>query len=94
VLSLLDRAEDECLELRQYQNRFYEERQKAAVLGEKLRQKTAFEIVCKTCFGVGGIIVGLTPFLWNLSGQAGDIALLVGVLLMGGSVFAESKGRQ
>ena len=92
VLNMLDKAEDECSELRRFRTQLHEEKAQSAVLKEKLKGKTALDIVCAACFGVGGIVVGLSTFFWTVSWEAGLIALCVGVILMGGSTIAQVKG--
>lgn len=87
LLDNLDRAESDCEVLQAYVERFHEADKRAAVLQEKLRTETAFEILFTVGVGIGCAIIGLAPSFWDQSAK-GPIALAVGIVLVTGSAAA------
>lgn len=87
LLDQLDRADSECESLTGYVERFHEADKRAAVLEEKLRTQTAFEIIVAAAIAIGSAIIGLAPSLWDKS-STGPITLIIGFLLVLGAVIA------
>jgi hypothetical protein len=87
LLEELETADSRCEVLEGYVDRFHESDKRAAVLEEKLRTQTAFEILFGVGVGLGCAIIGLAPLFWD-STVKGPIILAVGVLLVAGSAAA------
>jgi VIT1/CCC1 family predicted Fe2+/Mn2+ transporter len=86
VLDELEQAEAECEQLRAYIERYHEADKRAAILEEKLRPLRAVEIFFGIGVGLGGAIIGLTPFFWD-SRLQGLLCLLIGILMIFGSTI-------
>jgi hypothetical protein len=86
LLEELERADAECEILKGYIQRYHDADKRAAVLEEKLRAQTAFEILFGVGVGLGCGIVGLAPLFWDTSSK-GPITLGVGILLVLGSTL-------
>lgn len=86
LLEELERAEAECQIAEGYIERFHEADKRAAVLEEKLRTNSAFEIMFGVGVGLGGAIIGLAPVFWNNPPQ-GQIALVIGLALTVGATI-------
>jgi hypothetical protein len=86
VLDELEQAEAECEQLRAYIERYHEADKRAAVLEEKLRPIRALEILFGVGVGLGGAIVGLSPFFWE-SRLQGVLCLVVGISMIFGSTI-------
>lgn len=87
LLEMLKEADDNLEELRSFENQFHETDKKAAVLKEQLKTHNVIEIFFGIGVGLGGAIIGLTPFLWTARPAYGVIALVVGCGLMIGSAI-------
>lgn len=87
LLDELDQSEAECELLHAYVERFHEADKRAAVLEEKLRGNTAFDILFTVGVGLGCAIVGLSSLFWG-QGPRGPIVLVVGALLVLGAAIA------
>jgi hypothetical protein len=87
LLDDIERADAECDLLSGYVTRFHEADKRAAVLEERLRTQTAFEIAFGVGVGLGGAIMGLAPSLWNTP-PFGVLAIVVGLLLTLGATVA------
>jgi hypothetical protein len=87
LLEELENADARCEILEAYVERFHEADKRAAVLEEKLRTQTAFDILFVVVVGLGCAIVGLTPLFWDTTSK-GPITLVVGLLLVAGATGA------
>jgi hypothetical protein len=87
LLDELDQSESECELLQAYVERFHEADKRAAVLEEKLKASTAFDILFSVGIGLGCAIMGLSPLFWS-DGARGPMALVVGFLLVSGATAA------
>jgi len=87
ILDALEASDAECEDLKGYVTRYHDADKHAAVLEEKLRTHKALEIVFGVGVGLGGVIIGFVPTLWN-SQPIGIIALAVGALLIAGAIAA------
>lgn len=92
IIDELERAELECVALREYVDRFHAAEKRAAVLEEKLKASNALEILFAVGVGVGGAVIGLAPFFWTNRLQ-GIVTLLVGSTLLVGAMIARIKQR-
>jgi hypothetical protein len=87
LLDLLDRADEECDELRPFRRLYYEAHEQAAVLEAKAKQATNTDIAYGVGVGVGSAILALAPSTWNQQ-PIGWICIAVGaVLIIGGIVI-------
>ena len=87
LLDQLDSADSDCERLTGYVERFHEADKKSAVLEEKLRAQTAFDIVVGAGIAVGSAVIGLAPSFWDKTDK-GPISLAVGSFLVVGAVVA------
>ena len=92
ILDALEHADVECEELQPYRERFHAADKRAAVLEEKLKKETGYEILFNVGIGVGGAIVGVTPYFWQY-GLAGILSLAIGIILIVGSIVARLVSR-
>ena len=83
----LDRLETEKEEYRLYMERFHEADKKVAVLEEKGKTKLALEILSGTCLTCGGLAIGQINALWPQ--PLGWIAVVLGLVLLGGGIYAK-----
>jgi hypothetical protein len=83
LLDMLQDTDEERETLRSYVGLFHEADKSAAVLSERVRTQTAVEVF----FGLGGAIVGLSPFFWGDKPEYGAITGLVGLGLMIGATI-------
>ena len=88
LLDALERADDECETLQEYRIKANEAEKKAAILEEKIKPIKKIEIFFGVGVGLGGAILGLTPFFWGINHLAGIIAAFIGVLMIIGSTIA------
>ena len=87
LLDNLEEAWAEIEKLRSYVTRFHEADKKAAVLTEKVTAVTAIEILFGVGVGLGGTIIGLTPYFYSVKPEYGQITALVGLTMMIGSAI-------
>ena len=87
LLEELETADARCEILDAFVERFHVADKRAAVLEEKLRTQTAFEILFGVGVGLGCAIMGLAPLFWDATSK-GPITLVVGFLLVAGSTIA------
>ena len=91
ILDELERSDSECEELRTYSDRFHQVDKRAAVLEEKLRADRAIEIAFGVGTALGGAILGLSPYFWELFAPdrvPGTIVLGLGLAIMAGATLA------
>ncbi len=90
LLTQLDELKDvkRCLETAK--DKFHEKDKQCAVLEEKDKSNTSFEILCSFAIAVGPLLLGLLPSLandsWNI---ICTLILVAGILLLGGGVIAK-----
>jgi len=85
LLDMLEIAESERDSNKIYITSFYEADKKAAILGERLLADKRVDIFFGVGVGLGGTIVGLSPFFGEIKGFYGIICAIIGVVLIGGS---------
>ena len=90
LLDMLQEADDEREELRPYVDRFHDANKTAAVLREGLKTHTAIEVFFGVGVGLGGAIIGLSPFFWGMKPLYGGITVIVGLCLMIGSTIGRA----
>lgn len=89
ILDVLITTEAERDELRGFVDKYYQAEIRARVAAEQLKTNKANEILFGVGVGVGGAIIGLAPFFWDTKadGHQGEIALVVGLLLVVGATL-------
>jgi len=87
LLDMLEEAETCRDEYKSYIDAFHAADKRASVLGEKLNRDRSVEVFFGVGVGLGGAIVGLSPFFWAKSSGYGFICLVVGfALIIGASI--------
>ena len=75
--------ENSLVELRVYRSGFFEKDKESAVLRQKLRQLTSANKLFEVCLTVGGILIGLTTFLFDKHHRLlGFVLFLIGFILI------------
>jgi VIT1/CCC1 family predicted Fe2+/Mn2+ transporter len=87
VLDMLNRAEEQCNDLKQIETNFHKTDKRADVLEEKLKSNKINEIMFGVGVGLGGGIIGLTPYFWDQKPETGVFVLAVGLLLIIGATI-------
>lgn len=90
LLDMLQETDDEREGLRSYVDRFHDADKTAAVLRETVKTHTAIEIFFGVGVGLGGAIIGLSPFFWGTKPGYGVITGIVGLSLMIGSTIGRA----
>jgi hypothetical protein len=80
LLELLARAEADVVDLKPFREKYYQADKQNGVLQEKLRFRTASDIVSMGSLALGGVALGYAPSVW--SQPIGGIALAFGIVLM------------
>jgi hypothetical protein len=89
LLDILEEAESERDNNKAYIASFYEADKKAAVLGERLLKDKKIDVFFGAGVGLGGAILGLSPFFGQLNVLYGVICGFIGLAL----ITASSIGR-
>lgn len=84
LLEMLDRAETECEGARGYIELYHATYTRTAVLEEKVRRSSAFEVLYAVCLALGGVLLGLYPTL-------GPLSAIIGAVLVAGSAIAKMR---
>ncbi len=87
LLDMLEEAETSRDEYKSYVDAYHAADKRAEVLGEKVNRDTAINIFFGVGVGLGGSIVGLSPFFWEKGALYGSICLLIGIGLIIGATF-------
>jgi hypothetical protein len=90
LLEMLEDAENESENLKNYVSSFYEADKKAAILGEKLNTEKSIEVFFGVGVGLGGAIFGLAPFFWAKDTTYGLICLGIGLCLTIGTCIGRA----
>lgn len=85
LLDMLEDAETERDEMKNYVKLFHDADKKSCILSERLNVDRSIEVFFGVGVGLGGAIIGLAPFFWGSSVTHGIIALVIGVILILGS---------
>jgi hypothetical protein len=85
IIENLDRAEDECEDLKSYMEKFHQADVDRSILREKLKTNKSIEVAFAVGVGLGCVIIGLAPTFWDATSR-GPIALVVGALLVVGGI--------
>jgi hypothetical protein len=80
LLDFLERAEEDNVDLKPFREKYYQTDKQNGVLQEKLRFRTAADIVSMGSLAVGAAALGYAPSVWA-SQPSGWIALAFGILL-------------
>jgi hypothetical protein len=85
LLDMLEEAEASRDEYKSYVEAFHAADKRAAVLGEKLSATRSVDVFFAVGLGLGGAILGLSPFFWGQGTLYGVLCLIVGFGLIGGA---------
>ena len=85
LLDILEEAESERDNYKVYVASYYEAEKKAAILGEKLLADKKIDVFFGVGVGLGGAILGLTPYFGQLDGFYGLVCALIGIGLIVGA---------
>lgn len=87
LLEMLEEAENTSESMKGFETRFHEADKNCAILNEKLNSDRSIEIFFGAGVGLGGAILGLSPFFWSLGTTYGIICLVIGIcLIIGASI--------
>lgn len=89
LLELLQESDNDRESLRPFVNQYYFADKNAAVLIEKLKTYKSIEVFFGVGLGLGGVIIGLSPFFWALKPFYGFITGSIGFLLILGAVVGK-----
>jgi hypothetical protein len=89
LLDMLQESDDERERLTSYVDRFHDADKVAAVLREEVKTHTKIEVFFGVGVGLGGTIIGLSPFFWGIKIEYGIITAFVGFLAMIGSTIGK-----
>lgn len=96
LLDDLERVETECAELMKVEERYHQAEKRAAILEERLKSDRAIEIFFGVGTALGGAIIGLAPYFWELfkpNHVPGYIAFGIGILIMAGATVGRMVKR-
>jgi hypothetical protein len=81
----LDRAEEECEDLRSYMDKFHAADVERNILREQLKAIRALEVAFAVLIGLGCAVIGVTPSFWDAT-ERGPIALGLGIAMVCGGI--------
>jgi hypothetical protein len=94
LLDMLECAEAERDEYKQFVGKFHEADKRTGVLEEKQQTNRTNEVMFGVMVGVGGTAIGLAPAIWD-NGARGPLWCIlcagVGLALIGGASFARIR---
>lgn len=82
LLDMLEEVENERENLKGFVTNFYESDKRAAILSEKLITDKRIEVFFGGGVGLGGALLGLAPFFWDIGSGYGFVCLFIGVCLI------------
>lgn len=91
MLDEIDRLESDCYLLREVGAKYHVADKRVGVLEEKLKQRTAFDILTGGALAVGSALTGFAPNLWSNSPLATAFIAGIGIILTGVGVTAKVK---
>ena len=87
LLDMLEETEASRDEYKSYIEAYHAADKRAGILGEKLNRDRAVDVFFGVGVGLGGTILGLSPFLWEKGIVYGVISLIIGVaIIIGASI--------
>lgn len=87
LLDMLEEADMKRGEAEVFIERFHEADKKASILEEKLISNQTIEIFFGVGVGLGGTIIGLSPFFLSLGNAYGIVCVVLGLALLVGAVI-------
>ena len=91
LVEMLETAERERDDYRQYMNKFHDANLRASVAEHVLRRDLSNEVMFSVGVGVGCLVLGLVPSFYVLAGWASGAAAIVGILLVAGACVGRMK---
>jgi hypothetical protein len=92
LLELLQRAEEDNVDMKPFRDRYYQADKQNGVLQEKLKSNLATEVISMGSLTVGAVALGYAPSLWK-SQPGGWLAVVFGLVLIGGGIIAKAVRR-
>ncbi|MGO9121036.1 MAG: hypothetical protein ACLQPD_25920 [Desulfomonilaceae bacterium] len=89
LIHLMDRLEERVGELKDFQNLYYAENRKSAILEEKVKRSRSHEIVSAACFVIVGPIFGVTITIWKTNPEMAYVLSAVGIALLASGILAK-----
>ncbi|HMO52578.1 MAG TPA: hypothetical protein PKE26_15290 [Kiritimatiellia bacterium] len=93
LIDILEDAESGRDEYKAYVDAFHGADKRAAILAEKLNLDHSVEITFGVGIALGGVIMGLAPYLWGVDKLAGLISAMIGLCLIIGASVARAIKR-
>jgi hypothetical protein len=96
LLDDYEHAEQRAAEMESYVNRFHDADKRAAILEEKLRADRSNEVMSTVGVALGGAILGLAPWVFDLfkpKTAPGIIAMGLGIVMMAGAALGRMMRR-
>ena len=90
---MLEDAETERDDLKSYIDAFHNADKRAAVLAEQLLRNRSVEVFFGVGISLGGAIMGLSPFFWELDRSYGATCLILGFLIVVGAAVGRAVKR-
>jgi VIT1/CCC1 family predicted Fe2+/Mn2+ transporter len=87
LLDMVEVAETEKESIKEYVQKYNEADKKASILAEKLNKDRKIDVFFGVGIGLGGVIIGLSPYFFSLSSLAGTLCCIIGALMMIGSTL-------
>lgn len=91
MLDELDRLETDCFALKGVSDQYHQADKQVGILQEKLKQRTAFDILTSGSLAVGSALTGFAPNLWNTNPFATAFIAAFGIILTVVGVVAKVK---
>lgn len=91
MLDEIDRLEGDCYSLKEIATRYHQSDKRVGVLEEKLKQRTAFDILTSGALAVGSALTGFAPNMWSSSQLSTIFVAGIGIILTVVGVTAKVK---
>jgi hypothetical protein len=85
IIEMLEDAENENNELKNYVSKYHIADKQVGILAEKLLKDNIIDVFFGLGIGIGGVILGLTPYFVKLGALYGIVCGMIGLLLIIGS---------
>ncbi|MBZ9870499.1 hypothetical protein LB542_06470 [Mesorhizobium sp. BR1-1-9] len=89
LLDDTDRLDEELKEAKGFRERFHDADKQRAILQEKLKTHTGFEVMSSGCLAVGGAAFGYAPNIWAAQQTTSIILLLIAAIVTLAGLWAK-----
>lgn len=93
LIDILEDAEQTRDEYKSYVDAFHGADKRASILAEKLNLDHSVEITFGVGIALGGVIMGIAPYLWGVDNLSGVLSALIGLCLIIGASIARAVKR-